>query len=319
MSSIRTPPIASSRHSASGACASSTLPASSFSTPSSAGTRAKKRCRASCARPSRAASRPAPRRSSSGRGTLDEPGGRAVGEALELRHGERRARAELLEHERMREPRRPVEGRARARASAPSRSHGRVPRPLRVPRGELRERPQPLTLGRRLVERPGQRRERPPACPAAHVVGVEERLHVVPERARLTRAAVVVGRLAHEIEPLRGARARRVEEIAVVLDRIRPLEPRAPLVERAPRVVVEERRAAAAPRQAPLLQPEHEDGVEAARARAKRSTTATRPASSPARRAKRGTLDRGETSSRPSSPLSSRQPSSSASSRLSVS
>src|SRR5262249_39500347 len=110
----------------------------------------------------------------------------------------------------------------------------------------------------------GQGRERTSARPASRVVRGEERLHVVPERAGLARAAVVVRRLAHEVEPLRRARARRVEEVAIVLDGVWPDEPRASLVERTPRVVVEERRAAAAPRQAPLLQPQHEDGVEAA-------------------------------------------------------
>ena len=171
---------------------------------------------------------------------------------------------------------------------------GECPRRLGVAGGELRERPQPLSLGRCVLERPRQRRERPPARPAAHVVGVEERLHVVPERARLARAAVVVGRLAHEIEPLRGARARRVEEVAVVLDRIRPLEPRASLVERAPRVVVEERRAAATARQAPLLQPEDEDGVEAARAGAQEVDHRDAPGVVAGAASQRGTLDRRE-------------------------
>ena len=128
--------------------------------------------------------------------------------------------------------------------------------------------------------------------PAAHVVGVEERLDVVPERARLARAAVVVRGLAHEIEPLRGARARRVEEVAVVLDRVRPLEPRASRVERAPRVVVEERRAPAATRQAPLLQPEDEDGVEAARAGAQEVDHGDAPRVVACAASQRGTLDR---------------------------
>src|SRR5439155_7968478 len=57
-----------------------------------------------------------------------------------------------------------------------------------------------------------------------------------------------------------------VEEIAVAADRVGTLEPGAALVERPPHVVVEERRSGAAPGQAPLLQAEHEDHVEAARA-----------------------------------------------------
>src|SRR5207247_7023342 len=43
---------------------------------------------------------------------LDEPGGRAVGKALELGDAERIAGAERLEHERMREPRATREGTA---------------------------------------------------------------------------------------------------------------------------------------------------------------------------------------------------------------
>src|SRR5262249_4426002 len=50
-------------------------------------------------------------------------------------------------------------------------------------------------------------------------------------------------------------------------DRIGPLQPRTPLVEPAPRILVEERRAAAATRQAPLLEAEDEDRVEAPGAR----------------------------------------------------
>ena len=45
---------------------------------------------------------------------LDEPRRRAVGEALELGHVERRLRLELLEHERMRQPRRALERAERA-------------------------------------------------------------------------------------------------------------------------------------------------------------------------------------------------------------
>ena len=45
------------------------------------------------------------------------------------------------------------------------------------------------------------------------------------------------------------------------------MQPRAALVERATRVVVEKRRRRPAPRQAPLFQAEHEDRVETARTR----------------------------------------------------
>ncbi len=117
---------------------------------------------------------------------------------------------------------------------------------------------------------------------------------VVPERARLARAAVVVGRLAHEIEPPRGARARRVEEVAVTRNAVGPREPRAALVELAARLVVEERRAAAAPRQASLLEPEHERHVEAARAGAEEIDDGDAAGFVAALRAKGEPLDRGK-------------------------
>ena len=135
---------------------------------------------------------------------LDEPRRRAVGEPLELRHVERQARAELLEDQRMGDAA-SAAGTRRTRAvelPLPAvRARERV-RLAGVARGELGERAQPLALGRRVVERPRERRQRPPARPAAHVVGVEERLHVVPERARLARRALVVRRLADEVEAL---------------------------------------------------------------------------------------------------------------------
>ena len=294
VSSIRTPPIASSRHCRISRFASSTLPRLELLDAElrrHAREEAVQRCvrhRAALHRVRLRVDRPR------GEEPLEEPGGGAVGEALELGHRERGARGELLEHERVREPCRPVEGAQCAleppRPAVRARESLRC---LRVVSCELGERPQPLTLGRRVLERPGQGRERPPPRPAPHVVGVEERLDVVPERARLARAAVVVRGLAHEIEPLRGARARRVEEVAVVLDGIRPHEPRAALVERTPCVVVEERRAAAATRQAPLLQPEDEDGVEAARAGAEEidHRDAARVVARPA--GQRGPFDRG--------------------------
>src|SRR5207302_736079 len=90
---------------------------------------------------------------------------------------------------------------------------------------------------------------------AAHVVRVEHRACLVPERARLAGRPVVARGLAHEVEALRGPRAGGVEEVAVAADGIRPLEPASEL---AAAVVVEERRTAAprlaaraAPRAAP--------------------------------------------------------------------
>ena len=57
---------------------------------------------------------------------------------------------------------------------------------------------------------------------------------------------------------MRSAGAGRVEEVTIELDRIRPQEPRPVRVELAARVVVEERRAAAATRQAPLFKTEQQ-------------------------------------------------------------
>src|SRR5579864_1331975 len=90
--------------------------------------------------------------------TVDEPRRRAVGEALELGDVERRARTELLEHDRMDEPRRALVG-----------ADGAVEPPLpavrtrersglaAVARGQLGQCAQPLSFGRRALERPRQR------------------------------------------------------------------------------------------------------------------------------------------------------------------
>ena len=176
VSSIRTPPSASSRHCRISRFASSTLLGSSFSTPSSAGhareeaVQRRVRDRAALHRVGLGVDRPR------GEEALDEPGGRAVGETLELGHGEGGARPELLEHERVREPRRPLERAERAlEPPLPAVRASERLAPLRVAGRELGQRPQPLSLGRRLLERPRQRRERPPAGPAPHVLDVEER------------------------------------------------------------------------------------------------------------------------------------------------
>ena len=149
--------------------------------------------------------------------------------------------------------------------------------------------------------------------------GVEQRLDVVPERARLARAAVVVGRLAHEIEPPRRARARRVEQVTVARDGVGPRESRPTLVELTPRVVVEKRRAATSPRQAALLQPEHERRFEAPRARAQEIDDGNAADLVTPLRPEREPLDRGKNLLAASVPASSRQPSSSARSRTSAS
>ncbi len=177
--------------------------ASSFSTPSSFGSRVKNLNSAECATDPRSFASTSRVDRARIEEPVDEPRGRAVGEPFELGDVERRAAAQLLEHERMRDPRRPVERPQRAvepalpAVRARERAGGGG-----VGRGELRQRAQPLPLRRRVVERPRQRRERTPARPAPHVLRVEHGLHLVPERARLARAAVVGGRLADEVEPL---------------------------------------------------------------------------------------------------------------------
>ena len=102
---------------------------------------------------------------------IDEPGRRAVGEPLELGDVERRLRPELLEHERMRQLRRAAERAERAlEAALPAvRARKRVGA-VAVARRELGERAKTLTLGRRLLELPRQRRQRPAARPAANVL-----------------------------------------------------------------------------------------------------------------------------------------------------
>ncbi len=125
-------------------------------------------------------------------------------------------------------------------------------------------RPQPLPLGPRLFQRPRQRGERAPDGPAGDVVGIEDAPDVVPERARLARSALVGRRLADEIQPAGRTGARRVEEVAVAVDS--PRAQQAPAQAPARRVV-EERRLALAPRERSLLEPEHEDDLEAPRPR----------------------------------------------------
>ena len=174
---------------------------------------------------------------------LEQPGGGAVEEPLELRGPEDGAAAELRQHGRVAEPRPTGERDAGAvEAAAPPVGIGerhREWRRLGVGR-EPRQRPKPLALGRRGLERPGELRERPPVRGALDLLGCEDRGGVLPEGARLERRSFVGRRLAHEIQAARRARARRVEEVAVAADRVGSLEA---CSERAAHVVVEERRA----------------------------------------------------------------------------
>ena len=226
---------------------------------------------------------------------VDEPRGGAVGEALELGDIECPARAELLEHERVHESRRPPAGADCTVELAIPAVRARKCRGLvAVARRQLGERAETLALRRRVFERPRERRQRPSARPTANVVGLEERLHLVPERARLTRGTVVGRRLAHEIEPLGRARTCGVEEIAVAADRVGALEPRTALVERAPCLVVEERRRSAAPGKASLLEAEDEGDVELARACAHEIDDRDAPRLVSAHRPQRLPVERGD-------------------------
>ena len=133
---------------------------------------------------------------------------------------------------------------------------------------EARESPKPLALGRSRLDRPGQPGERPPRRVPPHVVRVEELAHGLPERARLARRAVVGRRLPHEREQPARPGAGGVEEVAVAARGVGALQPRAACAVEIPaRLVVEERRRGRPARQRSLLETDHEDRLEAARAR----------------------------------------------------
>ena len=119
---------------------------------------------------------------------LDEPGGGAARHPLEIGDPERLAAREQRQRARMADGRRPRERAARAAELAlpPVRVRERVGL-AGIVGGEAGERAQPLALGRRRLDRPREPRERAPRRVAAHVVGVEELAHRLPERARLAR------------------------------------------------------------------------------------------------------------------------------------
>src|SRR5512132_395436 len=164
----------------------------------------------------------------------------------------------------MREPGRPFEGPQRTVELAfPAVRLGQSMRGLLVDGNERGQRAQTLPVGGSLLDRPGEGGERPSRRRPAHVVLCEEAAHLVPEGARFTRPALVVRRLADEIEPPRGPRAGRVEEVAVALNRVRPRQPRPAQarVELARRFLVEKRRALAPARQPALFEAEDEDDL----------------------------------------------------------
>ena len=180
---------------------------------------------------------------------------------------------------------------------------------------------QTLSFGRRLFERPRERRERTAARPARHVVLREHGLHFVPERARLTRAALVGRGLANEIQAAARPRARGVEEVTVTRDLIRPRQSctRA-LVEITARVVAQERRLVPATRQASLLEAEQEHAPRSAacghaRGRARRSVPLRLSTSAGPPLARRAA----KTSSVESEPSRSLQPRSSSTRRITAS
>ena len=225
---------------------------------------------------------------------LDQPHRRAVGETLELRDAERATRGQLVEHGPVGQPGGPLERAQRAfqppLPAVRERERGGRVRVVGRERGEAAH---AFALGRCGLERPGERGERPAARPPPDVVGVEEASRLLPEGARATRCAVVARGGADEQEPLGRARARRVEEVAVARSRIRPRQPSRP-VELPPQVVAEERGRDPAPRQAPLLQAEHEDDVGASRPRAHEVEHDDAPTRRTGRRADRRTLERRE-------------------------
>ncbi len=103
---------------------------------------------------------------------------------------------------------------------------------------------------------------------AAHVVGVEELAHRLPEGTWLPRRAIVRRSFTDEGEEPHGTRARGIEEIAVAARGIRPFEPcPASSIELSARLVVEERGGRSAPRERPLLETDHEDRLERSRSR----------------------------------------------------
>ena len=134
-------------------------------------------------------------------------------------------------------------------------------RPVGVVAQAARERAQALAVGRRLVERVGDVGQ--PA--AAHEPGgvVAEHAHDLgPERRGLERLSLVGRRLAGERQPGPRAGARDREEVPLDLDGVGAVD-----AERLGGVGVEHLPLGRRARQAPLLEAEHERGLEAARAR----------------------------------------------------
>ncbi len=149
---------------------------------------------------------------------LDEPHRRAVREELQLGDAERSTCLELANDGRMRRAASVVENAASARSSRRSQPFARA---MAVVASRIRHR-QRRSRHAAAPARSAPRSTGQVACgerasprPPSDVVRLEERPHVVPERARLARRPVVGRCLANEVEPALGPRARRIEEVAL--------------------------------------------------------------------------------------------------------
>ena len=200
---------------------------------------------------------------------LDEPGRRATGHPLEIRDPERIAAGEERQGAR-------VTDRGPARERVPGATELALPAVgvcqrvglARVVGCEAGEGSKPLSFGRSRLDRPGQAGEWAPGGVPPHVIPVEELTHRLPERARLTRRSVVGRRLPDEDEQGPRPGASGVEQVAVSAGGLGTLQSRtARTVEVPSSLVVEKRRGRSPSRQHPLLEPDDEDRLEAARAR----------------------------------------------------
>ena len=181
-------------------------------------------------------------------------------------------------------------------AAAPSRSRPRAPRPRPArstaswASARRRSRSVGAASSSQVSCESGRRRVQ-----RAHVVGVEERDDLVPERARLARIALVGRRLADEREPAGRARAGRVEEVALALDRIGPRRAARDRRSSSPRTS-SSRKGDGLPRRGsvPSSRPSRKT-VSKRRVRARaRSSTATRPRSPARAEPDLGVLERGQ-------------------------
>ena len=207
---------------------------------------------------------------------VDEPRGRAVGEALELGHVEARPLAEVLEHERMRE--RASAGRTRQRAVEAPLPAVRERERARVAR-RRRPRARRAPAAARARSAPRRSATSAPTAAAASSRGARRRRRrAARPRPRTGSARAACPRRSPPRARGRAAAWRACTRCRRGSGRARPgpgFTSRAP-ASVAARVVVEERRAGAAAGQASLLEPEHEDDLEAARARAQQVEHARR-------------------------------------------